>query len=1153
MQFNRLRLSGFKSFVDPTEVMIEPGLTGVVGPNGCGKSNILEALRWAMGESSPKSMRGAGMDDVIFAGTERRPPRNLAEVTLILDNTARKAPAALNNDEVIEVSRRIEREAGSAYRINGRDVRQKDVQLLFADAATGAHSPALVSQGQIGALINAKPRDRRGILEEAAGVSGLYSRRKEAESRLNAAEVNLERLEDVVIQMDGQVASLKRQARQATRYRNISGDIRRAEAQQLYVKWHNAEDRRQTLEAELKQAELKVAELTREAARLSAEEAELSASLPALREAEAEAAAAVHRIALARDGLDAEEARLKEARERLKARLAQIGEDTAREKERAGDAQEVIARISAEQAELTAADAGQADALAAAKERLEVQNRATRDAEAELRDLTLREAQLRANIERLEDRQWRLQARIEKLADERQAAEAAIAELTAESGELEVIRAAEAALTAAEGTAASAAEAESDAMAARETFSDAHLAARDAHTEARRALSALEAEHSAIASLLAAGAGRDDDAPVSELLTVTQGYEAALGAALGDDLEAPVSDTAALRWQRLPELAAPPPLPAGATPLGDFVQAPAELARRLSQTGVVAAGDGARLAAELKPGQRLVTAEGALWRWDGFAADADAPSAAALRLGQKNRLEELAREIAKSQKTVVKLEGELTAASEELAQRRREADQARTARSEAEAARAQAARALREAEHQASERNSRLGGLREALERLAADYDDAGERLRGCVAELESLPDPETMADDLAQAQTKLDETRGELAEARAAHETINREAEARAARLATLNGEARSWSARAEDAGRHLQELDRRRVAGEAELADLATDPAYFEDKRKALIDQFASAEARRNEAADVLALADAKLAAKSRENKEFQAHLGQAREARVRLETNNEAVAEQLRELVHQIDERFQSRPEDLTELGKIKPDQPLPEIEAIEARLDRLRRERERLGSVNLRAEEELRDLEQQIEHLGQERADLESAIARLRRAIQSLNREGRERLMQAFEEVDTHFAELFTKLFGGGHAHLALVESDDPLEAGIEIMASPPGKKLQVMSLLSGGEQALTALSLIFAVFMTNPAPICVLDEVDAPLDDANVERFCDLLDEIRARTETRFLIVTHNAITMARLDRLYGVTMAERGVSQLVSVDLAGVEELQAAE
>jgi chromosome segregation protein len=1156
VNFSKLRLSGFKSFVDPTELAIEPGLTGIVGPNGCGKSNLVEALRWVMGESSAKRMRGGEMDDVIFGGTSARPARNVAEVTLHLENSRHDAPAHYNEYEQLEVQRRIERGTGSGYRINGREVRARDVQLLFADAASGAHSTALVSQGRIGAIINAKPIERRGLLEEAAGIAGLHSRRHEAELRLAGAEANLARLDDVLATLQAQLDALKKQARQAQRYRRLSEHIRRAEAVVLHLAWQAASAQLAETAEQLRAAERAVADLT--AASLAAERQReaANAALPALRQAEAAAAAELQRLVLARQALDDEERRVAAAREAATQRLAQLAADLGREEELAADARAALARLEEERAAITAAQAQEGAAQHDAAASLAASLAEVSALEGELTRLTEQVAAEEAQRASLQRRQHEAHERLARLAQRRDEIERQRAALAAEAIDPALTAAAAAALAAAEAEVErSRAAAESAEQALRQAQA-AEAAAREPLQQAEARRTKLKAEAQALTELLA-GTGDRRWAPALDRVQVDPGYEAALGAALGDDLTAPLDAEAPAHWRALPAYAYGLALPGGARPLADHVKAPPALARRLAQIGVVAdAATADRLQASLVPGQRLVTRDGGLWRWDGFRRAAGTPSAAGQRLRQRNRL--------------VELEAALRAVERDLAEAQGAAEAAqRAARQATDAERSQrqamrdAVNALAHAQDQetqlrekAAATASRLAGLDESTGRLAADLAETEAQARASQAGLAALPDPAQGRELLAALRARLAEARALHAARQGEHDRLAREAAARAERQRVLAQEAQSWTQRAEAASRQKATIEERRAQTIEERERLERRPAEIAEQRDKLVTLIATSTGKLGEAGDALAQGETRLAESEKAAKAADATLAAAREERVRVTGLREQAEQGQREVGRRIAERLQCAPDAILASADIEESEALPSIEDAESRFQRLVREREGMGPVNLVAEAEAAEIEEKLGALTREREDLTAAIARLRQGIAALNREGRERLLAAFAQVNEHFSKLFERLFGGGRAHLTLDqgpegdETRDPLEAGLEIMASPPGKRLQIMSLLSGGEQALTALALLFAVFLTNPAPICVLDEVDAPLDDANVDRFCSLVEEIAESAQTRFLIITHHRVTMARMDRLFGVTMAERGISQLVSVDLQQAQELR---
>ena len=1152
MRFEKLRLLGFKSFVEPTEFIIERGLTGVVGPNGCGKSNLVEALRWVMGESSYKNMRASGMDDVIFSGSGTRPSRNTAEVSLFLENNDRTAPAAFNNDDLLQVTRRIEREAGSAYKINGKDARAKDVQLLFADQSTGARSPSMVGQGRIGELIQAKPQARRALLEEAAGISGLHSRRHDAELRLRGAETNLERLEDVVGELESQIESLKRQARQANRFKALSRDIREAEATLLHLRWTHAKQQ----EGEAQSTLAAATALVGERAQLQMEAAKTQAiaqrQLPGLREAEAAAAAALQRLNIALNQLDEDVRRQEARRTELQNRRTQLSADIAREEAMKDENGAAIERLDVEEAELTEAEASTGTREAELKQLFEKAEEALARSETELARLTGERAEagaLRTQLERrireTRERFDRLASQRTRLGEELAGIENRIKSLADPAEKRVLLEAAEEAAFEAERAAA---EAEQNVAAARE----GENARQPALQEAKAALNRLEAEAQTLAKVLNAGGG-DLFPAVVEQMKVQKGYEAALGAALGDDLDLPLDTNAPAFWAAVAPLADDPALPQGAVALADFVKAPDALKRALNQIGVVGSEEeGEALQASLKTGQRLVTRDGALWRWDGYTARADAPTPAAQRLAQKNRLAELDAEIVEATKALRACEADV-AERKEAARTAIEAErQAREALRAAQTGAREAREALAAAERATGELSKRKAVLEESIARAAADIEETSGVLAEAETALAGEPDLSALDAAVEKQSTVVTTERAALTEARANHQSLAREREARQRRLVALRAERESWKSRGANADQQIGVLTARRDETAKELAALEDAPDEMPLRRRQLVREIESAEQARKEAGDKLALAENASREADKAATDSITALSGAREERARAEERLTACIERRKEVEARIHEALNCAPHEALKLSGLEADAPMPDVGSIERRLARLKIERERLGAVNLRAEEEQTELVERLETLVHERDDVIDAIRELRSAISNLNREGRERLLEAFDVVHGHFQRLFTHLFGGGTAELQLVESDDPLEAGLEIVARPPGKKPQTMTLLSGGEQALTAMALIFAVFLTNPAPICVLDEVDAPLDDHNVERFCNLMDQMVKDTETRFVIITHNPITMARMDRLFGVTMAEQGVSQLVSVDLQQAEELREA-
>jgi len=1147
----RLRVAGFKSFVDPVEIAIPPGLTGIVGPNGCGKSNVVEALRWAMGETSAKQLRGGGMEDVIFAGAAGRPARNNAEVAISLTDPDGRFPTPWVGQSDLEIARRIERGGGSNYRVNGREARARDVQTLFADLASGARSAAIVSQGQIGAFVVAKPEQRRAILEEAAGVAGLRARRHEATLRLNAAEANLERLDDVLLGFDNQLSGLRKQARQASRFRKLTDLIRAAEACAFIARLRLAEAKAAKTAEDARAAEARVAEAATAAAAAERLATEATTALPARRREESEAAARQQRLRIELERIESERRRRADAKAAAQQRLEDVGRDRAREADRQAAAAEALERLAAEAAELASAaqqlddpaalDGRIEQLAAAAAERLAAANAAA-DRAAEIEAAGRAAAQRRADAEARSGRADAAAAAAARALAEASAAApdpglkaAAAAAAEAARALLETRQAeAEAARTAAE-----AARAEADGLSG-------------ADASARQAEAALAAEAKTLAGLLARPDGADAP-PALDYVRAVDGYETALAAALGDDLEAALDSSAPAFWSGRFGGWTGSTLPDGARPLSDFVTAPDELAARLSEIGVVEdAAAGEALSDDLAMGQRLVSRAGDLWRWDGFRRRAGAETAAARRLAMQNRLEALEGSLGEARAA-------MAAAAEAAAGAKARAQAAAAAEQAARAAVGEARRAL-ESETAAAGKAERAEAAHAAgiaakteastlAEAQAAEarkaFEEAATALAGAADAGAAKAEAEALRADAGAAQFALAEARGERQRLEAAKA-------ANAGRRRAVEQEQTQWRAQAGAAAEAIEALAERSKAAEDAIAAADAGDAGEETGRAELLDALEVAEAQRRTLADALARAESEATARAAEARTAESAAGAAREARVGAQALAAEARGAVGMLVERLAERLDAAPADLAEIAGVDPDTIGDDLEPLDRRVERLRRERETMGAVNLRAEAEIEELETQSETIRTERADLEAAIAKLRRGVADLAGEARMRLRAAFDKIDREFGKIFQTLFGGGRARLALTGSDDPLEAGLEIMASPPGKSLQTLSLLSGGERALTAMALVFAAFRANPSPICVLDEVDAPLDDSNVDRVCALLEEIAAEGRTRFLVVTHHRMTMARMHRLYGVTMPDQGVSQLVSVDFDAAQAMREA-
>jgi chromosome segregation protein len=1149
MRFAKLRLTGFKSFVEPTELIIERGLTGVVGPNGCGKSNLLEALRWVMGENSYKSMRASGMEDVIFSGTTQRPSRNMAEVLVTMGNEDRTAPPAYNDSEMIEISRQIVKDQGSTYRVNGSEVRARDVQLLFADVSTGSRSPALVRQGQISEIINAKPQARRLILEEAAGITGLHTRRHEAELKLKAAEVNLSRLDDVTAQLEAQLSSLKRQARQALKYKQVSGDIRKLEAAGLFVAWRDASAAMNADTQALDDMTRVLAEHTRDASEKLRGRDELGETLPNLREQETIRAAVLQRITLERGSLDDEEKRVESRLAELKQRRTQANSDLRREEELVQDTDGVIAKLQAEAVSLQASlnndstlRSEAAILLQEAAASLARAQEAADEANNRLSELSAQRGAMERAISEHQSRIAKLDREAAELDQRRQALQARVG--SAADGAT-LISAVEAALSVAATAEQAAGHSEVGLRVSRQVEADK----RQAYDDARRKGERLQTEVRTLTNLLKA-AGGDLWPSLVDSITVQRGYEGALAAALGEDIEASADEGAPVFWRGLPPLDIVATLPGDAIALSQYVQGPHSLSRILSHVGVVSKAVGAALQSQLKPGQRLVSVDGDVWRWDGFTAAADAPSAAAKRLAERNRLssieDDMKQALAATDAVKADYDAARVAVENGVRAEREKRDAWRASTSALDVAR----QGLLAHERRMAETAAQTNALEEASRSSAARLVEARGLYDIAHTEFSQLPAADSIVHEVQKLRDVLNGERATYAEARAKHDGLEREARVRADRLRAIASEQEQWKNRAAKAKEQTSALVKRVEETETSITEMSQMPQQLADRRLKLMNTLSEAEQARKLAADALAVAENGVRSSDQALRVAQELASTSREEHARLGARLESSSSRHEHCTARISETLQCAPEEILQRAEVDADK-LPPGDEIEKKLVNLREDRERLGAVNLRADEEATAVAEQLDKMKFEKDELVQAIAKLRGGIGSLNREGRQRLLDAFDTVNQKFGELFTTLFGGGKAELQLIESDDPLEAGLELLCNPPGKKATTLSLLSGGEQTLTALSLIFAVFLTNPSPICVLDEVDAPLDDHNVERFCNLLDAMLERTETRFLIITHHPLTMARMHRLFGVTMMERGVSQLVSVNLEEAAELVA--
>jgi chromosome segregation protein len=955
-------------------------------------------------------------------------------------------------------------------------------------------------------------------------------------------------LQEVIDEITARHGSLQRQARQASRYRKLSASIRALEAAVWLNRWREAASAVETAEAVLAEKRTATEDSSLAAAEARTRAEVLAASREPARQAEAEAAAALRLLERERDRLQRDAEEVQRSIHGLERRLDDLANAGRRETDIAEDAR--TSRAEAE-AQITRLDTETKDEQAAldAAELASVEAETARQAAEDALDARASEAaDKRAAIDSARRDLSRHEARLVQIEREIGGARSELDRVRGSTA-LAELETSETAAATAEASLADVRGALEQAEQARQSAAQTLEAAADCWREASAQRETLERELRALERLLA-GSQAESLSPAIEAVRARPGYEHALAAALGDDLEASLDASAARHWAQTTCHAEA--LPGGCVPLSDHIQAPPALKARLDAVGVIKADKALEAAAKLKPGQRLVTREGDLWRWDGLVARADAPSAAVARLEQKNRLDAIR----------VELDDTLT---DHNTAREAEADARETARTtrEAEAA---ARAAVGPAERQARDAMARISDLRESaakdaarataleerLDRLTAEQAENRKAIDDARALLVEAETAEGDTDALDAARETADTARSAAADARAALESLKREREQRRQRRMGFKRDHDAWAERCKSAEARLAEIANERSEAEARLETARARPEVIEDQLFELASKLRAAEVTAEDARQAASANEGEVKSADSAARQAEAAASAAREGRAAAEATLTAARERLAETTERLQDATGEAPGTLStrfdedEMSELSPSE-------LERRLDEARQSRERLGAVNLRADDEAEELSAKIEEMTRERDDLVEAIARLRKAVDELSREGRARLLEAFDIVNNHFQTLFETLFEGGHAELRLTEHDDPLEAGLEIFACPPGKKLDNMALMSGGEQALTASALIFAVFLSNPAPVCVLDEVDAPLDDANVDRYCRMLKEMRRLTETRFLVITHNALTMSRMDRLYGVTMAERGVSQLVSVDLVGAEQLIAAE
>jgi len=1157
MKFTRLKITGFKSFVDTIALDIKPGLTGLVGPNGCGKSNIVEAMKWNMGEAGPSRLRAGEMNDVIFSGTKGRPSRNSAEVTLTIENNNEKLLQTYTNSDEIEVSRKIEKDEGSTYRINNKEVRQRDVQILYADIAIGSRSNAIVDQGQVGKIINSKAQERRQILEEAAGISGIHARKHETELKLKSTEVNLEKLEEIITNDRMRLKELSRQSNQAKRYKIISENIRELDAIILYQRWNKNLINIERLKKELETFTENVNEVTRKISSKSLQQEKIENDLSPLREEAQKYANLLNKFKVEYDLLIKEEESLSleqaTQKENIKYLKMEILNEENLHKELDNQFKEldnVISKISSNNTNINLSqlnenlenakkeEAYNSEVLTEA-ERVLSYNISQRDnLNNDISKLKLQNIDAVNNLKNTREELNNLN-NISKDNDKKDIFYKDINILKKKLQEEDI---------------------NEELIIKKIDLVKAEIKKFNEQTNEKKIVLQGKLrnidQYNASKDILTKLFESDEKNIVINYLKFPKGFEKAIEASLGHGLKAAL-EKSSIEWRNI-EQNTLNKLPEGIISLSEHAKGVPEVFNILKLTGLVEnTVQGDLLQHKLMPGQQLVTKNGGLWRWDGYTHNEDAKTPANQILQNKTNLIDLNSKIKtslleadKCESIILNLHSKIEVAEKNIREYNTKLLNIHNNKIEIRNTIEQKQNALSIYIENHNENRTKLAILqsskskyKQLLETLSNDMDNYQNKEK-------SLISIEILKKNINQITIKNNEKKIELSNQISIYQKELSTIENKENQLTQLKNEQFRLSAQLTNIINRINNLKNNQSKAELNLKNLDFKPIKIEDSKIKILKEIDNLEENLTKTSNLLSESENTNKNIINDLRSYNEELIQYRENRARQEGLLQQSHERQNDDKEIIYEKLNISPDKFNEIIDISKE--FLDIEQSNLALEKLIIQRERIGPVNLIAEEDSEKLRIKLEEIEKEKEDLINAISKLRTSIRTINKEARSKLLEAFEEVNKYFKELFINLFGGGEAYLKLEGSDDPLESGLELMASPPGKKLQQMSLLSGGEQALTAMALIFSVFLTKPSPICVLDEVDAPLDESNVDRFLDLIDSISKKSGTRFLVVTHHRLTMARMDRLYGITMQEPGVSQLVSVSLKEAEKIKIA-
>ena len=1157
MKFTRLKITGFKSFVDTTVLDIKPGLTGLVGPNGCGKSNIVEAMKWNMGEAGPSRLRAGEMNDIIFAGTKGRPSRNSAEVILTIENNNEELLQTYTNDAEIEVSRKIEKDVGSTYRINNKEVRQRDVQILYADIAIGSRSNAIVDQGQVGKIINSKPQERRQILEEAAGISGIHARKHESELKLKSTENNLEKLEEIITNDVSRLKELSKQSNQAKRYKNISENIRNLEATILYQRWKNNLEKIESNKKKLENCNENVNQITRKIAGKSLQQQKIENTLPSLREENQKYSNILNKLKVEYDILIKEEETLSLEQNKQKDIIKHLITELFSEEElyKELDVQHKKLTNSINTINVNTTDTN----INKLKEKLEnLKKEEASDSEKlteSERALTYNSSQrenLQNEVKKINAQTAEARNILQKTIDEIQNSNNINKENNKKNVFLNEINLLKDKLRHEDNSEESALKKLDIINKEIKKFNEEINQKKIVLQDKLRNIDQYNASKDILTKLFES----DEKNIVINYLKFPKGYEKAIEAALGHGLKASL-EKASIEWRKVDQLALKS-LPNGIESLSNHTKGVPEVLNILKLTGLVENTEqGDLLHHKLLPGQQLVTKNGGLWRWDGYTHTENAKTPANQILQNKTNLIELTSKINSVQKEIISYEAAIfNLTSKTLLSEKNKIEnneillKINNSKINIRSSIEKEQSALSIYIESNNESKTKLAILESSKSKNEYLLKTLSSELELCMQKEQSLTLIEDLKKNIDQITSINNQKKMELSNHISIYQKELSSIENRENQLNQLVNEKSRLDTQINNIKNRIEHLKVNKNVAELDIKNLNLKPIQIKEEKIKILKETDNLKEKLTKISEELLSKENENKSILNELRSFNEELINYREDKARQEGLLQQSIERNNDDKERIYEKLQINPDKFNEIIDISIE--MPDIEESNLALEKFIIQRERIGPVNLVAEEDSEILRTKLEEIDKEKEDLTNAIIKLRSSIRAINKEARSKLVEAFEEVNKHFKTLFTDLFGGGEAYLKLEGSDDPLESGLELMASPPGKKLQQMSLLSGGEQALTAMALIFSVFLTKPSPICVLDEVDAPLDESNVDRFLDLIDSISKKSKTKFLVVSHHRLTMSRMDRLYGVTMQEPGVSQLVSVSLKDAEKIKVA-